>query len=208
MFDISRRPSHTRWSVLNFRFCTCVNESSVYILHSCYSRNTAAIKKMSLFSTSAEASLVKLNHINDKIVPRVCESITSDTLKVLFVRRCVCVCSVFVRVCVCVCVCVSPGCSWCNLSFCGTDAPVNSLQLACNMGDICGCCEANNLINQFIAAHTTAPSASHADNMLRDSARQMRKQVLNSLFKGKLVHTPQLTTTFVFLRRCWRNINQ
>lgn len=77
------------------------------------------------------------------------------------------------------------GCSWCNSSFCGTDAPVNSLQLPSNMGDICGCCEANNLINQFIAVHRMPPGFTHKQHAptSKDSKRQMRKQLLNSVFK-------------------------
>ena len=52
------------------------------------------MKKMALLSTSAEASLVKLNGINDKIVACV--------------QRCVCLqcCCSCVCVCVCVCVCL------------------------------------------------------------------------------------------------------
>lgn len=93
--------------------------------------------------------------------------------------------SVYVRV-------ISLGCSWCNLSFCGTDAPVNSLQLPCNMGDICGCCEANNLINQFMAVQTLPLSFTHKQHALakdskpapaKDSKRQMSKQLLDSLSK-------------------------
>lgn len=70
-------------------------------------------------------------------------------------------------------------------------------------GDICGCCEANNLINQLIAVFKMPRSFTRKHHVSASELQRRNSYWMKSLW-GRRISVPQVITAFIFLVWCWK----